>query len=242
MNNNFGSLGLLYWDMKHGCKYTDWDEEAHTLEEIKCVLTKFNLVNTSVAFHVVVIWMELSQYGIVKQSLSETDHHHIQPIFWYKCDQNQQGATHLRVPVVEVGVIAFHCTSTTYLDLPSSLLDRHNVLVGPGQCEYLRDSTNVVINPYQKPTYLSEYFGRHYVSPSSHVVVLGAGAGGDVQGLMVLGHHIHAIEKDGKQVEAMKGHLRVYKPVSHLDKLVPQSHIAGREVTDPKEDLPPTSM
>ena len=50
-------VGLLYWDMKYGCKYTDWDEEVHTL-----VLAKFNLANVLVPFHVVVIWMEISQF------------------------------------------------------------------------------------------------------------------------------------------------------------------------------------
>ena len=34
--------------MKYGCKYADWDEEAHTLDEIKFVLAKFNLANISV--------------------------------------------------------------------------------------------------------------------------------------------------------------------------------------------------
>ena len=48
INNSFTAVGLLYWDMKYGCKYADWDEEAHTLDEIKFVLAKFNLANISV--------------------------------------------------------------------------------------------------------------------------------------------------------------------------------------------------
>ena len=48
INNNLAAVGLLYWDMKYGCKYADWDEEAHTLDEIKFVLAKFNLANVSV--------------------------------------------------------------------------------------------------------------------------------------------------------------------------------------------------
>ena len=59
-----------------------------------------------------------------------------------------------------------------------------------------------------------------------------------MQGLMVSGHHIHAIEQDAKQVEAMKGHLRTYQPVTQLDKLVPQAHITGRDVPEPAEEKP----
>ena len=57
-----------------------------------------------------------------------------------------------------------------------------------------------------------------------------------MQGFMVRGHHIRAIELVLKQMEAMKGH-RVYQPVSQLDKLVPQAHIAGRDVPEPAEEL-----
>ena len=56
---------------------------------------------------------------------------------------------------------------------------------------------------------------------------------------MVRGHYIHAIEQDANEAEAMKGYLRTYQPVSQLDKLVPQAHIAGRDVPEPAEELAP---
>ena len=79
---------------------------------------------------------------------------HIQPIYWYKCEQNQQLAAHLRVPAVEVGLIAFHgavTSFTPYINLPMDLYERHNIVIGPGQRTYIRNGEGVVVNPCQLP-------------------------------------------------------------------------------------------
>ena len=58
---------------------------------------------------------------MVEKALEAAAYNHIQPIFWYKCEQNQQLAAHLRVPAVETGLIAFHGTVSafsSYINLP----------------------------------------------------------------------------------------------------------------------------
>ena len=96
-------------------------------------------------------------------------------------------------------------------------------MVGPGQRTYIKTSAGVNVNVCQKPPYLAEYFGKHYCQPHTNVVVLGSGAGGDVQGLMNSGLKIHAIEQDEKQSQAMMANLRTYEVKSDLWKLVPDS-------------------
>ena len=44
---------------------------------------------------------------------------------------------------------------------------------------------------------------RRAFTSGANVVVLGSGAGGDVQGLTSSGHKVHAIEQDEKQSQAM---------------------------------------
>ena len=139
------------------------------------------------------------------------------------------------MPAVETGLIAFHGTVTNftpYINVPMDLYDRHNIVIGPGQRTYVRHSEGGVVNPCQKPPYLAEYFGQHYCQPHSNVVVLGSGAGGDVQGLMNAGLKVHAIEQDQKQAAAMMAQLRSYTPSCQLGKIVPSERVRGKGEAD----------
>ena len=217
--------------MKYGRNYAEWDAEAHTEGELDHVLKSFCLVNKHASFHTAVIWCDYRQLAMVEKALEGAAYSHIQPIFWYKYEQNQQIAAHLRVPAVETGLIAFHGTVTAFssvINVPMDLYDRHNIVIGPGQRTYVRTGEGVPVNTCQKPAYLAEYFGQHYCQPHSNVVVLGSGAGGDVQGLMNAGLKVHAIEQDPKQSGAMMAHLRTYKPSFQLGKIVTSEKVRGK--------------
>ena len=231
-------VGMLYWDMKFGRQYADWDAEAHTEGELDHILKSFCLVNKNTAFHVAVIWCDYRQLALVEKALEGASYNHIQSIFWYKSEQNQQLAAHLRVPAVEVGLIAFHGTVTNftpYINVPMDLYDRHNIVIGPGQRTYIRTSDGAVVNPCQKPPYLAEFFGQQYCQPHSNVVVLGSGAGGDVQGFMNAGLKVHVIELDPKQSTAMMAFLRTYKPTFQLGKIVPNTRVRGQPLPEEEE-------
>ena len=225
---------MLYWDMKFGRGYADWDAEAHSEDELDHILKAFCLLNKHTTFHTAVIWCDYRQIAMLEKVLEGASYNHIQPIYWYKCEQNQQLAAHLRVPAVEVGLIAFHGSVnsfTPYINVPMDLYERHNIVVGPGQRTYTRNSEGVVVNPCQKPPYLAEYFGQQYCQPHSNVVVLGSGAGGDVQGLMNSGLKVHAIESDPKQSSAMMAFLRTYTPTCQLGKIITNKHVRGKAET-----------
>ena len=51
---------------------------------------------------------------------------------------------------------------------------------------------------------------RRAFTSNANVVVLGSGAGGDVQGLMSSGLKVHAIEQDEKQSQAMMANLSLH--------------------------------
>ena len=105
---------MIYWDMKFGKSYADWDAEPHSEGELEHVLKTFCLVNKHTYFHVAVIWCDYRQVAMVEKALESASYNHIQPIYWYKVEQNQQLAAHLRVPAVEVGLIAFHGQVTAF--------------------------------------------------------------------------------------------------------------------------------
>ena len=62
-------VGMLYWDMKFGRGYADWDAEAHTEAELDHVLKTFCLVNKHTPFHVAVIWFDARQFAVAKKAL-----------------------------------------------------------------------------------------------------------------------------------------------------------------------------
>ena len=233
--------------MKFGRGYAEWDSEAHTEGELQHVLKTFGLVNKHTPFHVAVIWFDVRQYPVVEASLEAAGYNNLQAFYWYKAEQNQACPVHLRVPAVEVGIIAFHGTVTNYsafIDLPTDLFDRHNILVGPGQRTYVKTSEGSTVNVCQKPAYLAEYFGTHYCQPHANVVVLGSGAGGDVQGLMNSGLKVHAIEQDAKQAQAMMANLRSYEVKSQLGKIVPNSKFRVTKEASEEEakEAPPVEV
>ena len=69
---------------------------------------------------------------------------------------------------------------------------------------------------------------RRAFTSNANVVLLGSGAGGDVQDLMSSGLKVHAIEQDEKHLQAMMANLRTYKPASQLWNLIPNTIFRGQ--------------
>ena len=86
---------------------------------------------------------------------------------------------------------------------------------------------------------------RRAFTSNANVVVLGSGAGGDVQGLMSSGLKVRAIEQDEKQSQAMVANFRTYEPASQLWKLVPNTIFRGQVDTsaeEGKDEVPPADI
>ena len=61
-----------------------------------------------------------------------------------------------------------------------------------------------VVNPTQKPSYIASELAKAFLAPGSTVVVVGAGAGGSVEGFISAGMNVVAFENDIRQVEALR--------------------------------------
>ena len=75
-------VGMIYWDMKFGRKYAEWDAEPQTPEEIEHVLKTFCHVKKHTPFHVAVIWFDARQLHIVEKALKAADYIHVQAFYW----------------------------------------------------------------------------------------------------------------------------------------------------------------
>jgi hypothetical protein len=209
---------MLYMDLPYGLGHADWDEEVLSPEDISLVLRGFINVNTS-NFYAVMMWCHPKQVGDIIAAMKLQNFSCVQTIYWHKVDSTAAVPPHLFVQTVETGVIGYHTTHnqfSTVMNMPMTLLDRHNIIIGPGQRSYDRSTKGKVINICQKPPYLSEKIASMFCLPGSKVLVLGSGSGGDVKGLMNCHLDVIAVEQQQEQVSAMMGKLRTYKPKSDL--------------------------
>lgn len=205
-------------DVKYGGKLHSWDQEKHTVDEFVDLLKQFD-ATTTCSFYVTMIWCAAEDVKTVCDALRATQHNNIQHLYWHKLDHNQARPQHCLIPCLECGVIAYHGVAnnfSTRFNLPASIHERHNVVIGPGQRAYDRDANQEIVNKCQKPAYLSEWFASKFCSQGSTVLVAGAGAGGDVRGFMNHDLNVVAIEQEERQWTATCANLRAHKPAGDL--------------------------
>ena len=81
---------------------------------------------------------------------------------------------------------------------------RHNYIACKPVSTYARDDDGVVINPCQKPPEIMKWLCSNHLAPGSTVLVIGAGAGGEVIGAVQACCNVVAVEKDKRQFDALQ--------------------------------------
>ncbi len=157
---------------------------------------------------VYVCYCPLEHYPIVKAALVEQNYNNIQPLIWYKENQNTiPGGTELFTWAFEVMVVAFMGPQrTSARNLPKSPLERHNVIVGPQITDKYK-ADGQPLNNHEKPAWISRLLCTLVVPPGGNVIVLGAGAGGDVIGALAYGASVVACEVDQRQFTHLRARL-----------------------------------
>ena len=131
-------------------------------------------------------------------------------LVWWKNNFNIDNAPHL-VFATEFIVIGWRAG---FRGMPSFLdpnpTKRHNMIIGPQQRNFHQDQGKV-INPYQKPQYLAYSLCKNFCEPNATVIVVGFGAGGDMEGAVAAGMNVVGFEKDKAQYQAVLGVWRTYQ-------------------------------
>ena len=107
-----------------------------------------------------------------------------------------------------MGTIAFMPDRTKcHWNMGNDPRERHNFIEHPAVTTYLKHPDGTVVNACQKPPELSRWFVGNHIKPGSNVLVIGAGAGGDVFGALEAGANVVAIEKDHQQFVSLGAEL-----------------------------------
>ena len=200
---------LLIWDTPYGIGHEEWDTAPLTEEEIKSVLTQFKAVNSRDSFHLF-FWVHWNQLALYSDCLSNAGYSSITPVCWYKNDQNVVGPPGNWTHAFEIGIHAVYRGSSgnaliNYMS--ANPLERHNIIIGPNLHKYYIHDDTKRVNAHQKPDYLMQNICTKFCRPGEHVVVLGAGAGGEVRGALRAGCSVFAMEKDQRQFTWLCQHL-----------------------------------
>lgn len=211
-------LALIYMDMKFGLEFADWDTNPEDEETLTGFLKAMATRNLKSYWNIVLIVQPL-RCEIVHDALKAVGFRDIQQLTWCKGDaQVMQGITSRWVSATETIIVAHYGTrvsaSDAQLAFDPNPLKRYNWFIGPTQKTKLKhlESGGEVVNVYEKPPWLAEFVAGHYVKPGDTCLVFGAGAGGDVKGLLNLGCDVIAFENDKRQMTALCAELMNYEP------------------------------
>ena len=88
---------------------------------------------------------------------------------------------------------------------------RYDFFLGPDEPKKEKFN-NDILNKTQKPAWLANYLAKPYVGFGDTALVFGAGAGGDIAGLLNLGLNVIALESNDTQYFALQSKFSVYNP------------------------------
>lgn len=157
---------------------------------------------------------------IVREAFSQSSNfQHLQHFFWYQEDQTSPTPVSSYTNSVQMGTIAFmpERTKVTW-NVNKDPRMRHNFISCKAVSTLHRNEEGEVINPCQKPPEIIQWLCANHCAPGSNVLVLGAGAGGEVLGAAASCCNVVAVESDGEQFSALR-RILVLKMTSQLTAL-----------------------
>ena len=197
-------VGLVIFDMPWG-KLTQhaWDNQTSqmTQEELVAIIRQAGVcqshLDNGVTF---VLWHQTSDAKMVRDALTSEHYSHLTDFFWHKKDHCGSGPQRSLVPSVECATIGFYKSQLDcYITHPSNPRDRHNFIDIPHITKFALDPEGGKVNGAEKPRALAKYMVEHYCPVGGNVLVIGAGAGGDVFGALDGGANVVAVERDPHQ-------------------------------------------
>jgi hypothetical protein len=190
----------VVFDQPYGVSDNDWDQQW-TLEEFMMLFRQLDAQKGGDKYMIMVYCSDV-MIGQTVQALEAHGFSKCETNHWYKCNLNTEGRS--LVFAFEHFVVAYRGRRSDFdFKLPTNPLLRHNIMWGPQQRNFHKLSGGKPINPFQKPSYIVNRLLETCLQPGSNVVVIGSGAGGDVEGAVAAGMNVYAFENDPKQYKAV---------------------------------------
>jgi len=195
---------LVIFDMPWGIMDDTWDVQM-TFDELVSILRQIGVCQDHLENHyTIVLWHQSSDTKMVRDALQQENFKNITDFYWHKVGHKGNQIQRSLTRAVECATIAHYKSQNECIvrDMPADPRNRHNLIEVPHLTSFALNASQIKINAAEKPRALAEFFVNHFCPPGGNVLVIGAGAGGDVFGALDGGANVVAVEKDPVQFSA----------------------------------------
>ena len=138
----------------------------------------------------------------VSEALKEEKFKDITPVFWKKHGHTQVSKQTSLIHTVECMVMARHGDiKKVQFDLSTNPRERENFMCFPPVTTYCKYENGDRVNTTQKPSALGKWFMDRYIRSNGHVLIVGAGSGGEVWAGMEAQLDVTFFEQDTMQYD-----------------------------------------
>ena len=192
------TIGGVLFDMPYGITGEEWDKrlDAKKMDRILKQVAATTKSKKWFSFN----WHSPEMTTDVLASLKKNSYQEMQHLCWYKPGHFTPTPVSSYTSAWEMGTIGFHPSRIEVpFNVSSDARERHNHISVPSLTTKHKDSDGEVINSCQKPPELAKWIVSSHCFPNTWVLVLGAGAGGEILGALQAGCNVVAVEKDKRQ-------------------------------------------
>ena len=221
---------LVMFDMPWGMMDQPWDVQM-TSQELVNIIRQVGVcqdhLDNNFTF---VLWHQSSDTKMVRDALQSENYKNITDFYWHKEGHKGNQIQRALTPAVECATIA-HYRSLGECDVRNMHADpryRHNLITVPHITSFALDASQQKINAAEKPRALAKFFVDHYCPVGGNVLVIGAGAGGEVFGSLDGGANVVAVERDTVQFNAFAA-TATKKIQAEYDRMSEQAQIEDKD-------------
>lgn len=189
---------MFVYDSPYGLLNESWDHQI-TVEEVVNIIGQV-VVSQRTFNHpcVAVVYHKPRDTDIILTALEKHKFQQFQHIYWYKGKQHST-PTPVRSYTNSVEMITlgfFPDIKKTKWNMDKDPRKRQNIIRASTPSDMVKDTSGKVVNPTQKPRAIMRKIIEHHLVDGDTVLVVGAGAGGDVLGCLDAGVNVVAVESD----------------------------------------------
>ena len=194
---------MMVYDSPYGVLNTKWDHQV-SQEEVVSIIGQF-IVSQATFNHpsICVIYHKPRDTDIIMSAMGVHHYQQLQHIFWYKTREHTTptpvSSYTNAVEMLTIGFFPDASTRNHHWDMHNDPRKRHNLITVAPPSNLVKHADGKVLNPTQKPRKILRQLVRNHVKPGDNVLVVGAGAGGDVLGCLDSYVNVVAVEADTEQ-------------------------------------------
>ena len=230
--NTSHQLGMIIMDTPYDLLPAEWDHQINE-DELMSILAQFQVSQKQHNYACcAVFYHKPRDTHIVWTALEKKGFQEMQHLFWYKGEEHTAPAqVRSYVNSVEMMTIGFFPNrSAAGWQVELDPRKRHNFIRTHGPRNYVKTVKGEVLNQAQKPRVLMNKLVSTHVPIGGNVLVVGAGAGGDVIGALDAGCNVVAVESNPLQYSYLQATLQKEIQAQKLNDDDPHLAVGTQEV------------